>query len=152
VRAIYFNKTAKTNWLVAWHQDVTIAVEEKIEAPNFTGWSVKDGIPHVHPPDALLENMLTLRIHLDDCDETNGALRVLAGSHRLGRLPANDIQELRQKLPEQVCSASAGDVLLMRPLLLHASARSAGTRERRVLHVEYAGFELPSGLRWNPNA
>jgi ectoine hydroxylase-related dioxygenase (phytanoyl-CoA dioxygenase family) len=152
VRAIYFNKTADSNWLVAWHQDLTIAVQEKVEVAGFSPWSVKDGIPHVQPPVELLKNMLSLRVHLDDCGATNGALRVLAGTHRLGKLSAGDIQELRANHTEHLCGVSAGDVLLMRPLLLHASGRSQCVRQRRVLHIEYAGFDLPEGLRWHESA
>lgn len=152
VRAIYFNKTAEANWLVAWHQDLTIAVRERVEVPGFTAWTVKDGIPHVQPPVELLQNMLTIRVHLDDCDETNGPLRVLAGTHKFGRLSAEEILEMRDRHPEHLCCASAGDVMLMRPLLLHASGRSLGVRQRRVLHIEYAGFALPAGLGWSDAA
>jgi hypothetical protein len=149
VRAIYFNKTAEANWSVAWHQDLTIALKARLEVPGFTAWSVKDGTPHVQPPVELLQNMLTIRVHLDDCDETNGALRVLPGTHRQGRLSVEAIQALRESHPEHLCRAAAGDVLLMRPLLLHASGRSQGARPRRVLHIEYAGFTLPDGLSWS---
>lgn len=149
VRAIWFNKSAEANWLVAWHQDLAIAVRERIETPGFEAWSVKEGVPHVQPPAAVLERMLTVRIHLDDADERNGALRVIAGSHRLGRLNAEQIANLREERGETLCAAAAGDALLMRPLLLHASGRSTNDRPRRVLHLEYAGEDLPDGLGWN---
>jgi hypothetical protein len=93
--------------------------------------------------------MLTTRLHLDDCDETNGALRVLPGSHRLGRLSAQRIRQLRERHPDYVCHLNAGDALLMRPLLLHASSRSQSNRHRRVLHIEYAAFPLPEPLEWH---
>lgn len=152
VRAIYFDKSANGNWLVACHQDVTIAVETRIEVPGFGPWSVKGGVPHVQAPVDLLERMLAVRIHLDDCDESNGALRVLPGTHRLGRLSNERIQQLRSEKSEVVCRARAGDVMLMRPLLLHASSRSQGNGHRRVLHIEYTGVELPARLRWHPTA
>lgn len=148
VRAIWFNKSAEANWLVAWHQDLAIAVRERVETPGFEAWSVKEGVPHVQPPAAVLERMLTVRIHLDDADERNGALRVIAGSHRLGRLDGEQIVGLREQLGETLCAAAAGDALLMRPLLLHASGRSTNDRPRRVLHLEYAGQSLPGGLKW----
>lgn len=148
VRAIYFNKSPDSNWLVAWHQDLTICVQEKMEVAGFGPWSVKDDVPHVQPPIGLLENMLTIRLHLDDTDETNGALKVLPGSHTQGRLSAEDIQRWRQGTPEHLCRASAGDALLMRPLLLHASGRSTTDRQRRVLHIEYAGYDLPADMQW----
>jgi len=148
VRALYFNKSPDANWLVPWHQDLTIALRAPAEAPGFGPWSTKDGIPHVQPPVEMLEKMLTIRLHLDDADESNGALRVLPGSHRLGRLTPQRIQERRGQGSVFSCGAAAGDALLMRPLLLHASGRSASTRERRVLHIEYAAFGLPDGLEW----
>ena len=151
-RAIYFDKSPDTNWLVPWHQDLTIALREPAEVPGFGPWSTKDGIPHVQPPVALLEQMLTVRLHLDPADASNGALRVLPGSHRSGRLDPSQIQEWRERQPEFLCTASAGDVLLMRPLLLHASARSTADRHRRILHIEYAGFTLPEGLHWHDQA
>ena len=152
VRAIYFDKSAESNWLVSWHQDLTIALRERAETPGFGPWSEKDGTAHVQPPAQLLQQMLTIRLHLDDADETNGALRVLPGSHRFGRLPSDGIQSLRGQQTEFLCAARAGDALLMRPLLLHASSRSTSARHRRVLHIEYAAFDLPANLHWHDAA
>lgn len=152
VRAIYFDKSPEANWLVAWHQDLTLALKERCETPGFGPWSVKDGIPHVQPPVALLAQMITVRLHLDDADESNGALRVLPRSHKQGRLGAAHIQAMRRETAEHTCCAKAGDALLMRPLLLHASGRSSSPSHRRVLHLEYAGFGLPPGLAWAEEA
>jgi ectoine hydroxylase-related dioxygenase (phytanoyl-CoA dioxygenase family) len=151
-RAILFDKPAEANWLVPWHQDVTLAVRSRAEVPGFGPWSVKDGIPHVQSPVEFLEQMLTVRLHLDDADESNGALRVLPRSHRLGRLTPEQVREMRGKQGEVCCTAAAGDALLMRPLLLHASSRSTNPRPRRVLHIEYAGFALPRELDWHETA
>ncbi len=148
VRAIYFDKLPEANWLVPWHQDLTISLRARVEAPGFGPWSTKESVPHVQPPIELLERMLTVRLHLDDADDSNGALRVLPGTHRLGRLSAEQIRELRSRQAEVLCTVAAGDALLMRPLLLHASGRSTSPRHRRVLHIEYAAFQLPSGLQW----
>ena len=148
VRALIFDKTAETNWKVPFHQDLTIAVENKNEMAGFAAWSTKAGVLHVQPPVNILEKMLTVRLHFDDCDESNGALRVLAGSHLLGKLSAVKIQGLRQTQEEKICVVPAGGVLLMRPLLLHASSLATTPRRRRVLHLELAREELPCGLKW----
>jgi ectoine hydroxylase-related dioxygenase (phytanoyl-CoA dioxygenase family) len=106
----------------------------------------------VQPPVEMLERMLTVRLHLDEADESNGALRVLPGSHLHGRLSAAEIQNMRATTAEVICRARVGDILLMRPLLLHASGRSESGGHRRVLHIEYAGFTLPEPLAWHAAA
>jgi ectoine hydroxylase-related dioxygenase (phytanoyl-CoA dioxygenase family) len=148
IRAIFFDKTPEANWLVPWHQDLAIPVVERIETPNFNGWSVKDGVLHVHPPQEILENMLTLRLHLDDCDTNNGALKVIPGSHRRGKLGTSEIAEWVKSKPAQICEVFKGDAVFMRPLLLHASSPAATPLHRRVLHVEFAAQDLPNGLKW----
>ncbi|MCB1275370.1 MAG: phytanoyl-CoA dioxygenase family protein [Prosthecobacter sp.] len=148
VRGIYFDKSPDANWLVSWHQDLTITVHERVDSAGFGPWSVKDGVTHVQPPAELLAKMLTVRIHLDDADASNGALRVLRGSHRHGRLSAGQIQDMRSKCAEVLCAAKAGDALLIKPMILHASGRSSSEQHRRILHIEYAGFNLPDGMRW----
>lgn len=147
VRGIYFDKHKDANWKVAWHQDLTIAVRERRDIDGYGPWSLKAGIHHVQPPVSVLENMLTLRIHLDHTDESNGALRVLPGTHRHGRLDASQISDFKQHQPI-TCSVSRGGALLMRPLLLHSSTAAVTPHHRRVLHFEYSSVELPSELRW----
>jgi ectoine hydroxylase-related dioxygenase (phytanoyl-CoA dioxygenase family) len=149
VRAIFFDKSPAANWLVPWHQDVTLAVQGPVETPGFGPWSRKDGIPHVQAPAEWLARMLTVRLHLDACDASNGALRVIPGSHRYGRLAADRISALKTATPEVLCEAAAGDGLLMRPLLLHASSKSIGDRRRRILHIEYCSDPLPAGMAWH---
>ncbi len=148
VRGILFNKTPDANWKVTWHQDRAIAVQQRIDVPGFGPWSVKEGVVHVEPPVETLENMITLRLHLDDCDVDNGPLRVIAGSHRDGILDAQAIANWRATKGEQACTTDAGGVVVMRPLLLHASSPASQPRSRRVIHIEYAAGELPGGLRW----
>ncbi|MCW0220119.1 MAG: phytanoyl-CoA dioxygenase family protein [Prosthecobacter sp.] len=152
VRSIYFDKSPEANWLVPWHQDLTLAVNGRVEVAGFGPWSMKAGVTHVQPPVSLLEQMITVRIHLDAADGSNGALKVIPGSHEFGRLEASEIERIKSETPECLCCADRGDALLMRPLILHASGRSTSDRHRRVLHIEYAGFELPAGLSWNDEA
>jgi hypothetical protein len=148
VRALWFDKTPEANWKVPWHQDLAIAVAERREVPSFTGWSVKDGVPHVHPPSVILERMITVRLHLDACGPDNGPLRVLPGSHRGGRLTAADIAVWRERTDAVECVVPRGGALLICPLLLHASSAALRPGHRRVLHLEFAAEELPGGLRW----
>jgi hypothetical protein len=148
VRCILFDKVSGANWHVGWHQDTMIPVAERVDAPGYGPWSVKAGVLHVKPPAGVLANMLTLRLHLDDCGPENGPLRVLPGSHRHGFLSSDEVKEWIATGREELCTARRGDVLAMRPLLLHASSRAASPNHRRVLHVEYAAEMLPDGLRW----
>lgn len=149
VRTLVFDKTAAANWKVAWHQDLTICVQKRMDAAGFGSWSQKEGIPHVQPPVDILERMITLRLHLDHCDQSNGPLRVLPGSHLDGRLTPAAIEKWRNSTPQRLCVAARGNILAMRPLLLHASSAATEPRHRRVLHLEFAAEELPGGLQWH---
>jgi ectoine hydroxylase-related dioxygenase (phytanoyl-CoA dioxygenase family) len=148
VRSLFFDKMPDANWKVAWHQDLTIAVREKIETSGFCAWSVKDGVVHVQPPVALLERMLTVRLHLDHCDSANGPLQVISGSHKSGRLSAEGISAWRKRRQPVTCKVPRGGALLMRPLLLHASSAATDPKHRRVIHLEFAAEPLPGGLKW----
>ncbi|MFL6229763.1 MAG: phytanoyl-CoA dioxygenase family protein [Pyrinomonadaceae bacterium] len=134
VRALLFDKTPEANWKVAWHQDLSIAVRRRIETDGFGAWSEKAGVTHVQPPAELLRDMLTVRLHLDACDKTNGALKVFPGSHLCGRLGADEIRRWREGARHVECEMAHGGALLMRPLLLHASSPAAKPRHRRVVH------------------
>jgi hypothetical protein len=149
VRGLLFNKVAEANWAVPWHQDLTIAVRQRREAPGFGPWSVKDGVVHVQPPDEVISRMLAVRLHLDDADAENGALRVIPGSHREGRLSAESIGRWTTSREAVTVEAPAGSALLMRPHLLHASSPADRPEQRRVIHLEYAAERLPFGLEWN---
>jgi len=142
-KSIYFDKPASSNWFVAYHQDISISVESRQEVDGFTGWTAKRGVIGVIPPPEFLESTLTVRIHFDDTDGTNGALRVLPRSHRHGILNTTTDHST-----EMICSVKAGAAMLMRPLLMHASSRSVSHRPRRVLHLEFNNAELPAPLRW----
>jgi ectoine hydroxylase-related dioxygenase (phytanoyl-CoA dioxygenase family) len=133
---------------VAWHQDVTIAVTEHREEAGWGPWSKKAGTWHVRPPAEVLEGMVAIRLHLDDCRAGNGPLRVIPGSHRAGRLSDIEVATRSQSGTSRDCLVPAGGVLLMRPLLLHASAAATAPGHRRVLHIEYAASPLPDGLVW----
>lgn len=146
VKAIYFDKPAGSNWVVAWHQDLMVSVDQRQELPGFGPWKVRPEGVTVQPTPQVLAGICTLRLHLDACDAANGALRVVPGSHRQGVIPAADIPTYTPRA--EVCPVPAGGVMLMKPLTLHASHRSLDERPRRVIHLEFSAQPLPGGLRW----
>jgi ectoine hydroxylase-related dioxygenase (phytanoyl-CoA dioxygenase family) len=147
VRTLFFDKPPGQSWALPWHKDLTIAVRDnRLPSPHFTHPTRKAGVPHVEAPLAVLEGMLTARVHLDDTTEENGALQVVPGSHRSGKALTLDAAPLHMVL------AARGDVLLMRPLLAHCSAKShpETARHRRVVHLEFAASpELADGYAWH---
>jgi ectoine hydroxylase-related dioxygenase (phytanoyl-CoA dioxygenase family) len=147
-KATLFNKTPLANWKVAWHQDLAVALRGEARPAEWRSWSLKAGVLHAQPPPAMLENMLALRLHLDDCNADNGALRLIPGSHRQGRLDEAAAEAWKTRGAELRCDVQAGGVLMMRPLLLHASSVGTAPGQRRVLHLEFAAQELPAGLDW----
>lgn len=152
VRAIFFDKNPEKNWYVTWHQDLTIALKSKFETPGYCAWSIKDDTVHVQPPVEVLEEMVALRLHFDACDKDNGPLKILCGSHKLGRLDSDFYRRENSnnlsKHSEKILTASAGEIIAMKPLVVHASSKSVKPLHRRVLHVEYAACSLPSPLEF----
>ena len=143
VQAIAFDKTLAANWKVTWHQDVLFPLAGPATAPGYDQHSVKDRVHYARPPRDVLETLLAVRLHLDDCDATNGPLRVAPGSHRQGVWRSTDLVAAAKRCGEEVCLARAGEALLMRPLLLHASSPARVPRHRRVLHVVFHDGPAP---------
>jgi ectoine hydroxylase-related dioxygenase (phytanoyl-CoA dioxygenase family) len=150
VRGLFFDKTPTANWNLPWHQDLTIAVRARCEVPGFGRWTFKGGIPHVHAPAELLARMVTIRLHLDDCGPESGPLRVLPGSHASAKLDPGAIAVWASRADALAvdCVVPAGGAVIMRPLILHASATGTGPGHRRVIHLEYAAEDLPGRLEW----
>lgn len=146
-KAIFFDKTQESNWYVTWHQDTVINVSEKIETKGFTGWTKKSGVYGVVPPDEYLQGTVAVRIHLDDTDETNGALKVIPGSHHK-RLSDDEVDLITRNSIPYTCEVNACGIQIMNPLLLHASSKAISQRHRRVIHLEFNSRELPSQLGW----
>lgn len=147
IKAIYFDKPPQSNWLVNWHQDTTISVDREATIEGFGPWTRKHTLPAVQPTREILENIYTLRLHLDECTPEKGALSVLPGSHSQGILSAEQIHQSDMSLALS-CPVAQGAIMVMRPLLLHASAKNTGSQHRRVLHLEFASCALPGGLQW----
>jgi ectoine hydroxylase-related dioxygenase (phytanoyl-CoA dioxygenase family) len=148
VRAILFDKNPDANWSLDWHQDRTIAVTDRHEVPGFTNWNIKQGLIHVEPPFDLLARMLTVRIHIDPVDETNGMLEVVAGSHLQRRIAEAAVPVIAEQGPIFGCLAEMGDCWFYRTPILHRSARSGSVARRRVLQVDYSSDILPKPLDW----
>lgn len=144
VRVLYFDKPPDRSWSVPWHRDQTIAVQRHVGvSDHFRNPTVKAGVPHVEAPVSVLSRMLTLRVHLDAMTADNGPLAVIPGSHRLNQHEEGASMELR---------ADVGEVLAMRPLLIHSSrmSRPGTTERRRIVHFELCGNEpLPDDYAWH---
>jgi Phytanoyl-CoA dioxygenase (PhyH) len=137
-RATLFDKSPAANWLVVWHQDTALPLRERIDDPQWGPWSTKERVLYAHAPAWALEQVIALRVSLDDSTLSNGPLRVLPGTHLDGVLSDEQIGQLARTRVPADCVAAAGGVVAMRPLTVHASSKAAGGGRRRILHIEYA--------------
>ena len=145
-KAIYFDKPSKSNWFVAYHQDLSISVNQKTELKNYTNWTYKKGQYGVQPPLEILEDTITIRIHLDKTGKNNGALKVISKSHSNGIIRADSKDWNIEN--EIICEVEKGGVMLMKPLTLHASNRTTNGKKRRVIHLEFNKNKLTEPLAW----
>ena len=151
VRVLYFDKHPNRTWALPWHQDMTIAVQDnKLPTTQFCKPTTKSGVAHVEASDDVLNQMLTLRIHLDEVTDDNGPLKVIRGSHHCKVVDQAGNAASQSHIVDTI-HAAAGDVLAMRPLISHSSGASKpGTEQhRRILHLEFSGQpQLPDGFEW----
>jgi len=146
VKSIYFDKPEQSNWFVSYHQDLTISVDKKVELEGYGMWTIKQNQFAVQPPLDILKNIYTIRIHLDDTDEYNGALKVIPGSHLKAIYRSEDIDWSIES--EVSCNVPRGGIMIMKPLLMHSSSRTTSNHKRRVIHIEFCNQELHPDLEW----
>lgn len=146
-KSIYFDKPEKSNWFVAYHQDLTISVDKKVAIENFENWTIKQNQFAVQPPKEILEDNFTIRIHIDKTTKDNGALKVINNSHSKGILRIENLNFEKEK--ETICEVEKGGVMIMKPLLFHASNKTTNNERRRVIHIEFSKQQLPQGLEWS---
>ena len=147
VKSIYFDKPEKSNWYVSYHQDLTISVDKKLDLNGFGPWTTKQNQFAVQPPIDYLKNIFTIRIHLDDTDENNGALKVVPNSHSKEIYRPETIDWHVET--EEICSVNKGGIMMMKPLILHGSNRTTNNQKRRVIHIEFSNMELPEEINWS---
>lgn len=140
--ATLFDKAPQANWLVAWHQDTALPMRERIDAPGWGPWSEKGGVLYAHAPASALSQVVALRIHLDDSTPDNGPLRVIPRSHELGVLTDKQVHELATRSSPTTCLVGRDGVVVMRPLIVHASSKVVTDAPRRVIHIEYSTGDL----------
>lgn len=147
-KATFFNKTSKDNWLVPWHQDTALPMEQRFEDSAWGPWSRKGGINYAHAPTNVLACIIALRIHLDASTSDNGPLKVIPGSHKLGVLPECEVVNYANSQNYVECNVKRGGVLAMSPLLIHASSKALSNEPRRVLHIEYTdSLEITDNIK-----
>ncbi len=145
-KAIYFDKPGTSNWFVAYHQDLSISVTKKMEIEGYCNWTHKKGQYGVQPPIHILQNTITVRIHLDDTDQNNGALRVVPKSHLQGII-RKESKDWNTET-EYICNINKGGAMLMKPLTLHASNKTTNQKQRRVIHLEFSNQTLTKSIDW----
>jgi len=156
IKAIFFDKPPQSNWVVNWHQDLTINVKDKplsfleqSSEQGFRQWIQKSSFWSVQPPLHYLQNIVTVRLHLGDCLAENGALKILAGSHQPGITAAQELNQLKEKFEEVTCEVPQGGALVMSPLTWHASSKNRSAQHRQVIHLEFSNRGLPEELAWS---
>ena len=135
VQCTAFVKTAERNWAVRLHRDRVIPVHGQ---GCWASAGLKEGMHCVRPPLQFLQRFVAVRLSLDGAPE--GDLQVVPGSHADSRMP---VRSEAQPVP-----VPQGGVLLMKPLLAHASTKLREVASRHVLHYLFAPLRLPSDYRW----
>jgi hypothetical protein len=136
IDALFLDKHPDANWAVPAHQDVVVPVPFSADLSGVRNLRHRHGLTYGEPADHILQELVALRVHFDDAGLENGGLSIVQGSHSLGRLSGAEILRIPTESYTRY-DCRAGDVLLMRPLAVHRSGRSALPTHRRVLNILY---------------
>jgi phytanoyl-CoA dioxygenase PhyH len=126
--------------------------EFKLSSLNSRSALPGQGLQHLHadweepvaPGDYCVCNSIWL---LDDFTETNGATRVVPGSHRSGKLPRDEMADPGAPHPCEVrLVAPAGTVIVFNSHAWHGGTRNESPRVRRAMHAYFCRRELPQQL------
>lgn len=145
VQCSLFAKGEGVSWSVTPHQDLSVPVANRVDVPEWGGWSRKENVWFAQPPAAFLEGLIAVRLQLDANASETGPLEVVPGSHAMGRLASGSVSKYAEHRIK--CVVPRGGVLVMRPLLIHSSGKPLSPSPRRVLHFLFGGL-LPTGLSW----
>ena len=117
------------------------------------GFSAHRDFPYWEQPAEKPEALVTAWVALDDAGTNNGALEVLAGSHKLKVVPNRKSDKLFESFEidedqfdtSEMCvvPVCAGGVIFFGPFLVHRSSDNNSDRDRRALLYTYQ----PAGLR-----
>jgi ectoine hydroxylase-related dioxygenase (phytanoyl-CoA dioxygenase family) len=81
---------------------------------------------------------------LDDFTTDNGALRVVPGSHRWGRLPQDALADPRETHPDEVLvTARAGSIAVINAHLWHGGLANRSQTTRTAVHAFYCRWDKP---------
>ena len=144
---LLFDKTPEANWTVPWHQDLTIAVKAR---QRCAGVRPLDGQGRRAARPAAASRCWSGCSRSGSTSTTAATRRAAPRPARLARGgPARRPDETRrwlERVPAVACPVPSGGVLVMRPLILHASSPADAPGHRRVIHLEYAAEPLPGGV------
>jgi hypothetical protein len=140
IDALFFDKNSEINWAVPAHQDVVVPVPSSVTAASVRNLRTRHGATYGEPPVHVLEELVAIRVHFDDSTTASGGLCVLPGSHSRGRWSETNLRHIPPEAFRHY-DCSLGDLLLMKPLVVHRSPRATRPVRRRVLHLLYAPLD-----------
>ena len=130
-----------------WHSKLSM------KRPGSAGrWDWHQDYAYWYFEGCLYPDMLTATIAVDHTDEANGCLKLVAGSHKLGRIEHNKIGMASGVDPERLalieqrhrvvsCVMEPGDVVFFHGNTLHASGPNVSDRPRTLLHMSYNAID-----------
>ena len=81
---------------------------------------------------------------LDDFTPDNGAIRMVPGSHRWGRLPQDALEDPLAPHPQEILmTGKAGTLAIMNAHLWHAAVANTTDKPRTAVHVFFARRDKP---------
>ncbi len=127
-------------------QDLKLLADEMFMKPPVHGSAKEYHQDAASWPWLLPQSWVTAWMALDDVTLENGALQMIAGSHKLGMVPAECVEKLETDdvlAKEVTAPVKAGGCIFLHSLSLHATAANQTQRRRRAHAMRY----IPSAAK-----
>lgn len=143
VRTTLIDKPPGSPWCVTWHQDRSpLSFAPQHNKPSAAQFKA---LNHSQFVQQLGDQLVAVRLHLDNCSAQNGGLEIIPNTHRQGLLSNEELNNACIQ-PKVVLDQPKGSIMFMHPFVLHASAPNISNARRRVIHCEYIKTSALSNL------
>ena len=142
IRSAYFDNRVSKPEKTVWRQRRRLTFPVKIEGADYSNWQLEGDFFSAEPPARIMQDMVIVRIHLDDSDQNNGELKIFKGSHSQ-ILDHSAIKVITENGLPSNCGILAGGIQILKPFILQSETKRSRSKKNRIIELTFSSSDLP---------